>query len=412
MTDLPPVERYSNLKLLGHSDLGGTPNVGEGLATMVRGPQRFLFVAHESSPTALTVLDVTDPRDPRVCYQLPSRTPALRGNSLALFGDVLAIAWECFHGPAEGVGLEFFDVSNPSSPRSIAFWDATGGVSRGVHLVTWFDENTVHLATGTPDFRPRHPKDDQFCMALDVSDPTTPKEIWRWWLPGQAEGDDAPPLTRHRSPAIEYGYRPHHVIVHPSRPGLAWIGYIDGGVVVLDLSKEEPSIVSRWDYSPPFPGFTHTALPIVERDLLIVTDESIDRQGKDWPKRVWVVDVRDPTNPVPLSTLPVPEEIPALLDSGRRVGPHNIHENEPHDGAAHLVNTMAATWFSGGVGLYDISDPFEPEEMATFLPVPPPGQPSSLITDVYVDDRGIVFAGDRMGGGIYILEYAGSQPLT
>jgi hypothetical protein len=30
---------------------------------------------------------------------------------------------------------------------------------------------------------------------------------------------------------------------------------------------------------------------------------------------------------------------------------------------------------------------------------------------VFIDDRGIIYAGDRAKGGLYILEYTGKQPL-
>ena len=71
-------------------------------------------------------------------------------------------------------------------------------------------------------------------------------------------------------------------------------GYIDGGAVILDISDmTRPRLVSRWDYHPPFPGFTHTLLPLFDRGLLIVSDECIKNEGADWPKLVWVVDARE-----------------------------------------------------------------------------------------------------------------------
>jgi hypothetical protein len=51
------------------------------------------------------------------------------------------------------------------------------------------------------------------------------------------------------------------------------LGYIDGGMFILDISdKASPKPLCRWDNSPPFCGFTHTVLPLFERELLIVTD--------------------------------------------------------------------------------------------------------------------------------------------
>ena len=72
---------------------------------------------------------------------------------------------------------------------------------------------------------------------------------------------------------------------------------------------------------------------------------------------------------------------------------------------------MVATWFSAGLRVYDIRDPYRPEEIAAFLPETPKGQRGCRISDVFVDDRGIIYATDRAKGGLYVLEYTGQQPL-
>jgi hypothetical protein len=170
--------------------------------------------------------------------------------------------------------------------------------------------------------------------------------------------------------------------------------------------------VSRLDYHPPFPGFTHTVVPLFERDLLVVTDEATGDEGLDWPKRLWMIDARVETNPVMISSMPVPEGFDELHRVGGRIGAHNIHENEPEPGAAKLLNTVVATWFSAGLRVYDTSDPFTPKEIAAFLPETPAGQRGCRISDVFVDDRGIIYAADRARGGLYVLEYTGSHPLN
>ena len=70
-----------------------------------------------------------------------------------------------------------------------------------------------------------------------------------------------------------------------------------------------------------------------------------------------------------------------------------------------------APWFSAGVRVYDISDPFRPQEIAAFLPETPPGQRGCRISDLFVDDRGLIYALDRANGGLYVLEYSGPRPL-
>ncbi len=247
-------------------------------------------------------------------------------------------------------------------------------------------------------------------MIVDLEDRAHPREVGRWWIPGQRRED---PETIVRHTEIDFAFRVHHTMSYPQRPDRAYLGYIDAGFIILDISdKAQPRMISRMDYHPPLPGFTHTVVPLFERDLLVVSDEATTvSDGADWPKRVWLMDIRDETNPVMISTLPVPEGFAEFHRQGGRIGAHNIHENDPEPGSANLQNTCVATWFSAGLRVYDIRDPFTPREIAAFLPETPEGQRACRISDVFVDDRGLVYAADRANGGLYILEYHGPIPL-
>src|SRR6478735_4427010 len=81
--------------------------------------------------------------------------------------------------------------------------------------------------------------------------------------------------------------------------------------------------VSHWTNSPPYTGFMHTAVPLFDRGLLIVTDESTENNAEDWPKLVWVVDARDEKNLVSIATCPLPP-VDAYANRGGRFGAHNI----------------------------------------------------------------------------------------
>ena len=129
-------------------------------------------------------------------------------------------------------------------------------------------------------------------------------------------------------------------------------------------------------------------LPLFERDLLVVTDESVVDDAKDWPKLVWILDARDETNPVPIATCPLPYD--AFATPGGRFGAHNIHENVPRPTAWHSDTIIIGTFFNGGLRAYDISDPYQPKEVGTFVPKAPPLAPRGTIqlNDVFVDERG------------------------
>ena len=184
--------------------------------------------------------------------------------------------------------------------------------------------NTCTWLRASPDFKPSNPNDDQFYRCIDVRDPSKPKEIGRWWMPGTSATDNVAPPPRH---PLDKGYRAHNTNVYPQRPDRLYLCYIDGGMFVMDIKdKANPKVISHWTNSPPYTGFMHTAVPLFDRDLMLVTDESTENAGKDWPKLIWILDMRDETHPVSIATCPMPP-VDAYKDRGGRFGAHNIHEN-------------------------------------------------------------------------------------
>ncbi|HZL58862.1 MAG TPA: hypothetical protein VFC38_04110 [Stellaceae bacterium] len=396
-------DKALNMKLLAHHDLAGFGGIGEGMSLqLAKDGRRILYLAHESAPKNFTGIDVTDPRKPKLVIQTDLPHKQVRSNSLEICGDVMAVAYQTAQAGLKPAGVELFDISKPEQPKSISLFDCSGPHSRGVHQLWFVDGETVHFSGGAPDFKPRNPLDDQFYRAIDVKNPSKPREICRWWLPGLGADDSAPPPPRH--PKFDSGFRAHNTNVYPARPDRAYLGYIDGGAVILDIGdKSRPKMVAHWNPHPPFPGFTHTALPLFDRDLLIVSDECVRDKGADWPKLVWVLDMRREDNPVPISTLPIPAI--ETQRHGGRYGAHNMHENRPGP-AFRSSNLIFGTYFNGGVRVHDISDPFQPKEVAYFVPESPQGAPAGAIqiNDVYVDENEIVYAADRFTGGLYILE--------
>ena len=361
-----------NMRLLAQHDLSGFGGIGEGMSLqLAKDGRRIMWLAHESAPKNFTGVDVSDPCNPKLVAQTELAHRQMRSNSLEVCGDIMAVAYQTQKQGAEPAGIELFDISKPETPRSITLFDCSGPHSRGVHQLWFVDGETVHFSGGARDFTPRNPKDDQFYRAIDVRNPSKPQEICRWWMPGIAEGDDAPPPPRH--PQFDGGFRTHNTNVYPERPDRAYLGYIDGGVFILDISdKALPKAVGHWNPHPPFPGFTHTAMPLFDRDILVASDEAIRDKAGDWPKLVWILDMRREDNLVPVSTLPLPIEEHRNL--GGRFGAHNLHENRP--GPSFRSSTLIfGTYFNGGVRVHDISDPLQPKEVAYFVPDSPRGRP-------------------------------------
>jgi len=396
-----------NFTLLAHHGLDGFGGMGEGMSIQIAPDgRRILWLAHESAPKNFTGVDVSDPRSPKVVIQTDLPAAHMRSNSLETVGNIMAVAYQVQKHGQKPAGFELFDISVPEKPRSIAFVDASGPGSRGVHQLWFCDGETVHMAAGAPDFRPTNPLDDQFYRAFDVRNPSKPVEASRWWLPGTRQGDSAPAPVRHKPPRHDMGFRAHNTNVYPQRPDRVYLGYIDGGMLILDISdRASPKPLCRWDNSPPFSGFTHTVLPLFERELLVVTDESVVDDAKDWPKLIWIIDGRDETNPVPIATCPV-DDVEDYAKHGGRFGAHNIHENVPVPTSWHSDRFILGTFFNGGLRAYDIANPYQPREVAAFVPPAPRGASTGAIqlNDVFVDERQVVYTVDRHVGGLYILE--------
>ena len=396
-------QEIKNLRLISHHGLDGFGNVGEGVALQrLSGGRRILWMAHESAPKDVTAVDVTDPRRPRVVTQTELPHREVRSNSLAVVGDVLLVAYQTARPGLTPAGMGVYDVSSPERPRQISFFDCSGPQSRGAHCLWWVDGHYAHLSTGMPDSRPTNPLDDQFYVTVDLSDPTRPREAGRWWIPGTLEGDSEPPPQRH--PQFDKGFGVHNVNVYPQRPDRAYCAFCDGGVVILDISEmAHPKLVSRLDYHPPLPGFTHTVVPLFERGLMIVTEEAVREGGEDWPKLAWVMDMRVETNPIMLAALPMPDTGDFFARPGR-FGAHNVHENQPVPTSFVSEELVFGTFFNAGLRVFDIANPFRPEEVAYFVPPIPQGARANSINDVYVDENRLIYAVDRLEGGLYILE--------
>ncbi len=400
-----------NMKLLSHNSLQGFGGLGEGMSLQIaKDGRRIMWLAHEGPPKNFTGVDVSDPRNPQVIVQTDLPHTNMRSNSLEVCGDIMAVAYQTYGWDIENAGIELFDISNPDQPKSISFFDCSGPRSRGVHCVWYVDGEYIHCASGAADYMPRHPRDDQCYRIIDVRNPSKPVEEGRWWLPGTEENDDTPPLPRlydHApdDPRGRDNYRVHNSNVYPDRPDRAYIGYLDGGAIILDISdKSKPQFISQWNPHPPYPGFTHTALPLPDRDLMIVADESNKDNAEDWPKLTWVLDIREETNPVSIATFPMPE-LDDFRDRGGRYGSHNLHENRP--GPSFRSDTVIfATFFNAGVRAFDLTNPYQPKEVASFMPACPEGSryTASQINDVYVDEKGLIYAAERISGGLYILE--------
>ena len=85
----------------------------------------------------------------------------------------------------------------------------------------------------------------------------------------------------------------------------------------MDIAdKSKPTPIAHWTNSPPYTGFMHTVVPLFERNLLVVTDESTENAGKDWPKLD--LDPRQPRRDASGVDLDLPDAAARRLRRARR----------------------------------------------------------------------------------------------
>jgi hypothetical protein len=190
-------------------------------------------------------------------------------------------------------------------------------------------------------------------------------------------------------------------VIRDNRMFCAWWG---GGVSVIDCTDlADMKLLGHINWSPPFIGGTHTAWPLGDRPYLIVTDEARARK-KFWESQfMWVVDIRDETNPIPISTFMPDRE--KYYDRPGRFGAHNILEHLPAEGP--WKDIVFLTYFNAGLRAVDVSDPFDPKEVGHYVPALPAGQEAIQSNDVGTDEHGRLYLIDRWGAGMHILEYTG-----
>lgn len=407
-SDLLTPDFARNMRILGHSDQGGR---ADGIQVMVSGG--YAYVGHVFN-NGFSVMDVRDPRNPKFVRHVP-QPAGTWSQHLQTHGDILIVnnmrdmlraehidAGAYYKGSigdkidvgAQGhsAGMRIYDISERANPREIAFLEVPG---LGVHRVFWDGGDWAYVSALPPGF-----SDDIF-MIVDFRNPERPEVVSKLWLPGM---NTAAGETPEWDPKLRYAL--HHAIV---KGDLACGAWRDGGVTVMDVAdRHDPKLLAHDNPCPPFAGGTHNTLPLPGRGLLFVVEEAVFDDCEDGIKRNWIYDISEPANPVSIATTPIPDEIDYRAKGGQ-FGPHNVHENRSE--GFQSEDLMFVSYQNAGLRVYDISNPYRPEEVAACVPPAPgalmdyrPNRPLVVdTTDVYVDRQGLVYVTD-MNAGLYIME--------
>lgn len=344
---------------------------------------RTAYVAHMKFPHGTSVVDIADPRKPRLLatLEMPVGT---HSHKVRVSNGVMLVNREKLTNEVDPDfvgGLGIYDVSNPAKPREITLWKTAG---KGVHRFE-FDGRYAYISPTVEGYI------SNILMILDLKDPARPQEVGRWWVPGQWRAGGEQPTWGDGVPP-----RCHHPLRLGNR---LYTSYWHHGFYILDIENmAKPRLVSGMDWSPPYTHPTHTALPIPfpvrGRQLMVVTDEDVAKLWPSAPAFMWVVDITDEAHPVPISTFQLPE-----FDGSPQPAMTGCHQP-----CEKVTSTeIPVAWFARGLRVVDIADPHRPTEVAHFFPDPPPGSDRLSSNDVSVDDRGLLYLIDRVRG-MHIVE--------
>ena len=308
-------------------------------------------------------------------------------------GDIPGIIAAEKHQYTNG-GFKVYNVADRTNPKELVH-HKTGG--NGVHRYD-MDENYAYISTEMDGYV------GNILVIYDIRQPDKPEEVSRWWMPGQhLAGGEKPSWTGRLN-------RLHHALRFGDR---LYAGCWHAGFNIIDIKDiANPKTIGTHTYHPPFPEPTHTIMPmdglidgrkiavvIDEEDMFYNAAEAEARRGRPHAP-LWVFDITDLSKIQALSMFEVSEmDSPWSQAAGARFGAHQFQEKT--DGTL-----VYCTWFSGGLRIVDVADPFSPREVGSFVPEPVKGQPAPQTNDSDIDDRGLIYIVDRYVG-FDILEYTG-----
>ena len=375
----------SNIRHLSRTELPG------GGQIVIQG--HHAYVNDQNGPEGTTILDVSDPRKPKIVSRLMVPNELTHTHKVRVVGDLMVTNSE--HQPGSGrrnefkdAGFRIYDVRDPTNPRLVTFMKTYG---KGVHRFD-LDENYAYISTEMEGFV------GNILVIYDIRDPSRPVEVSRWWMQGQNTGGGEPPHPKALDTAC----------ITPCAAATRCMRVAGPGVAIIDVSDiGSPRTLSHCQYDPPRPEPTHTFLkvpfPINGKSIAVSTEEERPQRGPDADKahaafRTW--DVTDPTKPQLLYTYEVPDDASPYHGRKFRFGAHQLRERVDKDGLVYV------TWFGAGLRIIDINDPSHPREKGYIIPKPGDGQKAPLTNDVAMDDRGLIYFTDK-ARGLDVIEFQG-----
>ena len=448
-----------NMALVGSHNLQGR-SAYHSVAHEIDG-RMILFVGHHAGEATnpatqrleangMSVLDVSNPAAPQLLAHVPPTNPEASGTQHVQVCDGSALPKgdpdTVYLARTEGrIGYEILDVTEPAAPRIVAHVGSTGVSPRPesqrgaqeTHKLFWDCGSGIGYFNGTAEGW----LVTRTLQVYDLGDPAQPRHVRDFGLDGWQPGTDAPMPP----PGIAGLHQP---FAYDNRVYLGYESGEDGVIQVLDRDRllhgepgaDEPLAptpgnllypqIARVDM-PSFWG-AHTTKPIFDfpiadyagdselatRNLLIVPSEATGAACEGPRDVVFILDITDERRPLVISTYQADALPGNFCSRGGRFGPHSINDSYH---PAFDKALMVVSYFSGGVRAVDIRNPFRPVEVGYYVPAVNETTAETCFgggadrhcavaiqtNNVDIDSRGYIYAVDRAGAGLHIIELTG-----
>jgi hypothetical protein len=155
------------------------------------------------------------------------------------------------------------------------------------------------------------------------------------------------------------------------------------------------------------------------RDFILTVGETTGNECNEARQFVRIIDATFENKMFGVSSWTVPEASGNFCSRGGRFGAHSTNENMT---PIYYGKVVFVTYFNAGVRALDVRDPFNPKEIAFFIPQVNAKTDKRCVgrgaderckiaiqtNNVEVDDRGYIYIVDRANTGVHILELSGA----
>ena len=236
-TDGPVANRVCRI---AHLDLPGAGQV------YVSGDHCYIGHIPQKDGLGTTILDIADPANPKVVSTIMLDDKEFHSHKVRVVGDVMivnheqnnrgigrkaeemqdararlletlareptdaeiakmlglneadiALLIEAEKQPYETGGFKIYNVSNPAEPK-LLHYQKTGG--KGVHRFD-MDERYAYISTEMDGYQ------GNILVTYDIAEPARPREVSRWWMPGQHLAGGETPTWQGRQNRLHHALR-------------------------------------------------------------------------------------------------------------------------------------------------------------------------------------------------------------